>query len=221
MKPTIVISAYKAHQYILPMWKSFAKQDVNMVIGVDGCRDTLRAATRIAKNNFSLLWFPENSGPYIVYNTIMFEYLKDNPYCVFFGADDIALPCLAEQHKKHMTQYDIVTQKPTNHPSPAKGAFGVWREKFVDIGGFLPWRCNADEEFTNRARRNKFSFINLPVPTFTWRRHKNQLTKSKATKMGSDLRNAYKKKMNTTYAKTMRIEPTTTNYTVIHERLGD
>lgn len=221
MKPTIIVSAYKAHEFIIPMYKSFIHQDVNMVIGVDGCPDTLRVINQVANKKFSLLWFPENSGPYVVYNTIMFEYLKGNPYCVFFGADDVALAGLATQHKKFMPRFDVVTQMATNHATPAGGAFGVWREKLVDIGGFLPWRCNADQEFTNRARRNKFSFVNIPTPTFTWRRHKNQLTKSKATKMGSELRQGYKMEMKTTYAQTMRIEPTTTTYTVIHERVGD
>jgi len=216
---SVVISAWNAADHIGNCLDAFGAQEnkagipLEILIGVDGCENTLEELGHLAlPPNTRLFWFPENHGPYIVFNTLV--PLASHPYVMFFGADDVPYPFLVDEHVAVRDGADIVRQV-TDDRLLAYGAFAIWNEAWERMGGYEPWRCAADYEFITRAARVGLKVGEIPKATFQRGISPNQLSADPDTGMNSKLRSDYHKLVETS-TKT-RIEPETAEYTFIAE----
>jgi glycosyltransferase involved in cell wall biosynthesis len=213
---SIIVPAYKAQEFIGETLESFAKQTntykvpIEILVGVDGCPDTLEALRGSPARVFN---FPENHGMYTVVNSLVPK--ASHPYLMIFGADDVAFPDMIDQIVEHRTGVDILRQV-TDNNLLSHGAIGIWREAFERMGGYEPWRCAADYEFNVRAERVGLTTKGLPKATFHYRLHPEQLTKAKGTAMGSDLREGYHEQVRTSTR--TKIKPVTAYFTHAEKR---
>ena len=135
----------------------------------------------------------ENKGTYITTNTIMTIAKYD--HLIRFDSDDIMYPNLVQKVMTQNKKYDMIRFKMKNYNENTKKnlkkeAYGQFMMKhwvFDYFGGFMPWRCSSDEEFTIRV----FKFIKILKlkDTLLLRKiHSNSLTQSKETNFLSKVR---------------------------------
>lgn len=213
---SILVPAWRAAPFIQGLVTAFAKQEnlkgipIEVIIGVDGCADTLREVKAVRMpESFRALWFPRNSGCYVTMNSMVPR--ARHQYLMFFGADDLPLPCMTDEFAVNRQRADIVRQR-CHQDKVAVGAFGIWREAWHRMGGFQPWRCQADSEFLRRARRMQLTLADVPVVTFIRGRHANQLTRLPDTGIGSPLRENYRALEKGELSHLAHIEPVTAEY---------
>ncbi|MFA5759756.1 MAG: glycosyltransferase family A protein [Clostridia bacterium] len=202
---SIIIPAYQSQNYIIECIESIINQNipsqVEILIGIDNCDLTKDVITEWNKdkNLVSMFWFNNNVGPYLIKNTL--GNIAQYEYLIFFDSDDIMESKLIEStkecsHRATTTRYKYSSLNETGkdvHVFPcAEGSFGIWKEDFISIGGFLPWRCAADTEFRSRVRRN-FSSPEIVIndTMFKYRAHNNSLTMKEETGFNSEIREKY------------------------------
>lgn len=202
---TLIIPAYKAGRFLDRCLDSVAGQTAKpdmVLIGVDGCRDTLRAAAALADArrlpHMQLYWFPRNNGPYRVRNTLAM--LAGDGLLHFFDADDEMFPDHLETMEAmagpgaFVTPFYVV-HDPDGPTLPARRAHGVVcidKHDLVVHGGWEPWRCAADTEALQRWQWGGLTMRTPPRATLTVHRHCDELTRDSATRLGSVLREKYK-----------------------------
>ena len=209
MRFSVVVPAFEVQAFIGECLDSILAQftaldDYEILIGVDACPKTMDKLKEIRGRYIlpalRLFWFPKNSGPYVVRNTLAYQ--ARGEFLIFFDADDVMLPGLAawcERNINHPGVVHFTYWRTWNNCGPkrklitkgAAGVFGVRRESFLRVGGFKPWRCAADAEFHPRAER----VIGRPVisvdPLFEYRKHPGCLTSQPKTAGNSLLRSRY------------------------------
>jgi glycosyltransferase involved in cell wall biosynthesis len=204
---TIIVPAWRAAPFLPKLFSSLSEQDnlsgidIEVLVGVDGCQQT-RSHLALAgwPDNARVFFFPENNGPYVVWNSLV--PLASHDYFMFFGVDDAPLPFLVDRHVCIRDGFDIVAQR-METGKVAVGAFAIWRTAWMRMGGFMPWRCQADSEFRMRAGRMALTTGVIGEPTFIRGCHPLQLTRSGDTRIGSPLRESYRKLQKTLPAKTI------------------
>jgi hypothetical protein len=177
---------------------------VELLLGIDGCELTKAAYLSMSPPAWvKAFWFPENKGPFVLFNTLIKE--ANHPYLFFFGADDLAEPSLAADLLNKRRSLDItrlLMRRPDgcteqrsdllSGVSPAGyescGVMGIWTDVVECLGGFLPWRCQADKEFLNRARRQGFKDGLTSNVGMIRGEHDKQLTKAPQTNSQSPVR---------------------------------
>ena len=125
-----------------------------------------------------------NQGTYITTNTIMS--LSKYDHLIRFDSDDIMFPDFVQ--KVMINNYDFVQFKMKNYNiitnnsflQEAYGQFMMKHWVFDYFGGFLPWKCSADEEFKRRVRKF-IKVLTLNEPLLIRNIHPNSLTQSNAT----------------------------------------
>ncbi len=198
---SIIITAYKTEKYIKSTLDSISEQtwfknhnNWEILVGVDGCNETLKYVHSIMKNykNLRVFMMEENRGTYITTNTMMTIAQYDN--LLRFDADDIMLPDLVEliMKESESKNYDMILFKGINFGKKkfkkkkflAEGQVFMKHWVFDYFGGFMPWRCAADSEFITRV--GKFIKIKkLNKILFKRRIHESNLTIQKKTKYKS------------------------------------
>ncbi len=172
----IVISAYKAQRFIEACLDAACKQG-NVLLGIDGCPDTLKKVKKIRKKYSTLrvFNFPKNKGCYLTKNALI-DHVPDGETFITFDADDIMREGMAETITKYMPCYSRHT-----------GVMCITKELWNEMGGYRPWRVHADTDFIRRMRLK----YNVPkIKKLFYRRyHRNQLTKGRKTGLRSKLRN--------------------------------
>lgn len=204
-KLTVIISAWKAAAFLDECLKSFDGVECvdEILLGVDGCEETrLFVENNASRYGTTKFYNAEmNGGNYLMYNALV--PLARNEHVLIFGADDVALPAIAGQFRKLKNEVDIIfhcfhvlshkikiiTAPKKLHPSG--GVICFRKCLFDEIGGFSPWRCAADTEFTARAARNNKRRGFIQEAMFLRRSHINQITTSKDYGRGSDARAEY------------------------------
>ena len=132
----------------------------------------------------------ENKGTYIATNTIMT--ISKFDHLIRFDSDDIMYSNLVEKVMKQDIKYDMIRFKMKNfniktNKTQLRDAFGQFMIKhwvFDYFGGFLPWKCAADDEFITRVQK----FINilfLEDELLLRKIHPNSLTQSIKTNFNS------------------------------------
>lgn len=196
-------------------------QPYEVLIGVDGCRRTLDVLRQTKlPHNSKVFWFRQNVGTYVVSNTLITK--KTYNKVIRFDSDDIMkppilsylddrlsplgcvykIPCYNFYVKDQVVYFKGADNRDFAHNSqgvPAvEHAAGVviYDDKVLGtLGGYKPWRCAADTDFTNRAHRAGIAIKKLDPklgPAFYRRRHSGSLTGSPATGGNSELRRGYK-----------------------------
>ena len=174
-----------------------------VLIGIDGCRETLNhlKSSRITPYT-SVYYFEKNEGPYTIKNTLANIAKSDN--LIFFDSDDLMGENMVEYVMKSLERYECVKPKMfnfdtnTNQPvlnlnTHGEGVFAIKKDLFLLMNGFEPWMCAADSDFMGRLYKRKPSMIGSPSPLFSRRIHDNSLTTRKETNMRSVMRHQYAK----------------------------
>ena len=202
---SIIISAYKAQEFIEECLDSIEKQtyfkdfnDYEILLGFDGCKDTLNKVMSIKDKykNLRLFWFEENNGPYLVFNTLISKSKYD--ILVTFGADDIMYDFFIEKNINMLTNNRIIRTKCSNFKHPYKnkithiynvdGVVFFNKHEFNYINGFQNWRCGSDSDLISRLNMNNVIRIHNDVSTFLRRVHDKSLTNIEGFKYGSEYR---------------------------------
>ena len=202
---SIIITAYKTEKYIKSTLDSISEQtwfknhnNWEILVGVDGCNETLKYVHSIMKNykNLRVFMMEENRGTYITTNTIMSIAKYD--FLLRFDADDVMFSYLVEFliNESEFYDYDRILFKAKNFGKDsetilwAEGQIFMKHWVFDYFGGFMPWRCSADSEFIIRVDQ----FINvkkIDIILFKRRIHDSNLTVQKKTKYKSKFRNLH------------------------------
>ena len=226
---SIIITAYKVKNYIKETLDSISNQtyfinntNYEILIGVDGCEETLNYLYTIMENysNLKIFMMEKNYGTYITTNTIMSIAKYDN--LIRFDSDDIMLPNLIEFVMKESENENIDSIKflmeDFGLSTSIRYTFGQFLIKhwiFDYFGGFMPWVCAADQEFFDRL---KFIMTLKKIPIILMKRrvHDNNLTVNKNTTFGSDVR-----KWNIKYIENISKKIKNVNDAVIIKIIGD
>lgn len=219
---SIIIPAYKAQNYIEECLDSIEGQtyfkDFNnyeILVGIDGCNETLTKLEEIRHKyrNLSIFMMNSNVGTYITINTLITLVNYDN--ILIFGADDIMLPHMiskvmdidADLVRFHLHLYYGKEKSLGELKSPAKGVYKIRKKVYETLGGHQPWKCAADTEFLTRFNQyGKFKEIILPDKLFYYRQHSEALTK-KIPFGKNSLRDQYHKEFKNKQYKEFKIEP--------------
>ena len=177
----VVVTAYKAGRFIEECLDSLKDEGVNILLGIDGCKETLAKVRKIKKRypNLRAFYFPINKGTYITKNSLIRMIPKDGIY-ITFDSDDVMCPG---------------TVKRLVHYAPSKlhrgAVYCIPKELHDKLGGFRPWRIAADTDFIGRLSfLTKVKKLHIP---FYRRQHPGQLTKGKNTSIRSRLRQELRK----------------------------
>ena len=199
---SVCITAYKAKEFIKETLDSVAAQtwfkthdNWEVIVGVDGCRETLEYLTGIADNyrNLNIYMMDSNKGTYVTTNTIMSLARYDG--LIRFDSDDLMLPRMVEKIMAIRKRYDVIKFKMRNFGSRddayvACGQIYMRHTTFDEFGGYKPWVCGADSDFFKRVSK----FVRVKVMDdilFNRRVHDGSLTTSKSTGGGSSTRRKY------------------------------
>ncbi len=202
---TVCITAYKAKDYIKECLDSVAKQtwfenndNFEIIVGIDGCQDTLEYIKTIMNNykNLKVWMMDSNKGTYITSNTIMSNATYENVFR--FDSDDIMCSNLVETVMNNKGNCKLVRYylkdfgDDKNEVAVAHGTIYINKSTFIKYGGFRPWPCGADTEIYHRLMKIE-SVKNIKKILMLRRVHDSSLTRSKDTGYKSELRNKYKK----------------------------
>lgn len=207
---SVIIPAFKAQNFIgdclQSIINSIKNYQVEILVGVDSCTDTLNWFKDKQFKNLRVFWFNNNVGPYVIKNTLSDFANSEN--ILFFDADDIMSVSMIEDFLKNIKFSPLIKFKycdfnhntGINKPLPntwfGEGVFGIKKSIFNKLNGFEGWRCAADTEFQLRARNNKIPSKNVSNLSFYRRLHDNNLTTNKNTRYGSNIRQNYIKIIN-------------------------
>lgn len=204
LKTTIIIPAYKTADTLPRLFKSIAnqtKQPSSILIGVDGCRNTLAAVYDSCpaklRKKLKVYWFPENVGTYRVMNTLAME--AGDSVLLFFGADDEMYPNIIQEMKNDVLHglavRPFADRDCGKKPIHTHGIFGITRRDFLNHGGFEPWVCAADSEFIQRSQQFGQKWKEQSDATLLVHTMPNSLTQSKTTGLQSKKRLKYRKEI--------------------------
>lgn len=198
---SIILTAYHTEKFIKPCLDSIKAQtyfkthkNYEILLGIDGCEETLNKVKEIHKNypNLEVYYFENNVGTYIVSNTLCSIAKYDT--LIRFDSDDIMLKDMVERMVKcadeNNSDFLLAKTKDLNGTSSytAQGHILIRKDVFEKYGGFRPFRCACDYEL--RIRLSKFvkvKFANIIVSQC--RTRQDSLTKKKDTSMASSYRN--------------------------------
>lgn len=196
-KVSIIVSAYAAADYLKDCLSSINNQtyfedfnDYEILVGIDGCSSTLAEVSKFKETirNLKVLWFPTNSGPYLVFNTLIS--LSKFQVISIFGADDIMEENFIEHNISLLKNKSCVFARGANFNHPNKeeitreynpdGVITFNRPDFLSVNGFEKWRCGADSDLKVRFKIAGLDLINSKSTTFLRRVHENSLTSSRS-----------------------------------------
>ena len=179
--------------------KSIGDYNVEILIGIDGCLETLEyMKTKTYPKNVVLYYFSKNEGPYSIKNTL--AKLSNSDKLLFFDSDDIMNLNMVDQTIKELDRYVCIKPKYVEFGGKSlggikfgEGVFGIKKNLFLNMNGFEPWMMAADSDFMGRLYKAKTKILHTPQVLFKRRVHPESLTNKKETGMSSPLRNYYAK----------------------------
>jgi len=205
---SVIIPAYKSDLYIEECLDSIYKQEpYEILVGVDGCRDTLNKLLNISNkyHNLRIFYSEQNVGCYVTRNSLV-NYSLCNKI-LFFDSDDkmdknlVNIVC-EQLNDNDMIRYQLYEMTPNKTIACdyyAMGTFGINKDIFIKTGGFHNWKCSADSEYYKRTEKF-FKVKYLKIPLMYYRRHSGSLTKHSETNASSKIRNEFKNKIKNKYS---------------------
>lgn len=216
---SILIPAYSAHEYIGECLASIQSQqsppgvDIEILVGVDGCRKTQRAVNKYLSGlsgprtqNTHILFFPRRYGAYVIRNSLLWA--SRGEHVQFVDADDALapdmLPALWQSFLECQTgscAYIVqpmgiycnaaLVPKSGDEQIQIRGAIGLSKGALKPLGGFAPWVCAADADFLRRAEVAGIRVKLQRRPSYYYRIHGDQLSRSIGTGLKSQMRAYY------------------------------
>ena len=202
---SIIIPTYKNTKFIKQCLDSISNsvknRDVEILIGIDACLDTLEfVKTNSFDEKFSFYFFEKNSGPYIVKNSLI--NLTSSEDILFFDSDDIMCENMIDLTIQELKNNLVVKPSYVEFKDGDKidlnsklirseGVFAINKTVLLDFNGFEPWVCAADTDLSLRLAYKGIRFKFIDEILFYRRVHESGLTSRKDTGGGSDLRKRY------------------------------
>ena len=216
---SILVAAYKAEHWLEECCSSVLNQtlpeevSLELLIGVDGCRDTLDKAKSLSSPHVRVIYSESNVGTYTMFNTLM-QFARGSRICRF-DADDVMRDGYVQELWSELERgVDIATSwcvfvdehlKPTccvpvlpdycdpngEFRAASEGQFMMKRQVYDRLGGFMPWQCSADTEFHLRAQGLGMKSSTVEEFLFYRRIHSESLTTHPDTHMLSTRRQHY------------------------------
>lgn len=207
---SIIVTAYNSHNHIEECLDSIQNQeyfksnkDYEILIGVDGCENTLKKLKEIKSkySNIRILYMPENKGTYITTNTLILEATYNK--ILRFDSDDIMKEDMIFKINKvlemgyQVCRFGYINFKQIGSIRKNLGidymGHGVscfkW-EVYEKVGGYKPWKCAADTDMMYRTN-GTFKVGNIKDVLFSRRLHEESLTSRRDTGYTSDYRKKY------------------------------
>ena len=219
---SIIITAYQSQNYIEECLDSIESQtyftnndNFEVLIGVDGCKDTLNKLQKIhyKYRNLNIYMMKSNMGTYVTTNTLLDLAKHEN--IIRFDSDDIMKPEMIDKIMKFSIESDMIKFGYNNFyvsgenlsektwimkemgemdesgvRSLAYGIVFLKKQIFDVYGGYQPWACAADSEFLARINGD-IKIKEIEEGLFYRRLHDNNLTQRKDVGMGSKKREEY------------------------------
>lgn len=190
---SVIISAYKASAFIEECLDSILEQQTNfdyeVLVGVDGCPDTLNKIKDILYKykdfNFRFYYSEINVGKYLMVNSMAKESIYDN--LAFFDVDDIMMNNFIEDNFKHLSDNSpYVLSKGLNFdsnntsysPVNYHGVLFITKSLFFDINGYDSYRCGMDDDLRVRLSKLKIEPYNTNEVSYKRRIHPDSLTRT-------------------------------------------
>jgi glycosyltransferase involved in cell wall biosynthesis len=209
---SLIMPAHNAQNFIIDSIESIRSQtlfnknssspEYELLIGVDGCRNTLEKIKELINKNMAVslmplrvFWFEKNCGHFIVRNTLVDASVYD--YIMFFDADDIMMPMYAEVMFSKKDKYDIIRSRQRRFGNfqgtqKSHSQIGLYKSTFNKLGGYFGWYCAADSDFLNRASIAGYSIgVTGSEPIMYRRGWEGALTQRADTGRSSKLRAQY------------------------------
>ena len=196
---TVIIPAFKATQYIDHCINSINSNiEYEILIGVDACIETFKAAKEYECDNIHVFYFTKNVGPYIIKNTLVDLAKYDK--ILFFDSDDVMAENTIDKVNDILSQCDYANLKYINFSGTNINTNGhvmndavicIKKVLFNSLNGFYNWRCGADTEFTKRLESNNIKTKSFESVCYYRRLCPTSLTHAKETGHGSPIRQSY------------------------------
>ena len=204
---TVIIPTYKSINYIDEcidsVIESTKNQNVEILVGIDGCKETLEyIKSNIYPDNIKFYYFEKNVGPYVIKNSL--SEIANGENLLFFDSDDIMNENMIQNAIDSINHCDFVrhsyvnfknlfSENKTNKTEFEGGIFTIKKHIFDRMNGFEPWKCEADSEFALRMLKNGYKIKVSNNVDFFRRIHNEGLTSKPETGYNSKLRSDYKK----------------------------
>lgn len=221
---SILVTAFNVSNFLEECLDSIANQtyfkkkdNYEVLIGIDGCNDTLEKTLKIKdkySKHFMFYFMKENKGTYVTTNTLLSNSIYNK--IVRFDSDDIMFPKMIEKIDSNILDFDCLKFKAAEFvdninkfkisSTPLDGVCCYKRGVFDIFGGYKSWRTSADSDFLFRTRQ----FIkekSIPHCLYYRRIHSNSLTQNPDTGYNSKQREEYRKKLKYHYDKIEYVEP--------------
>ena len=204
---SIILTAYQTQDYIEETLDSIENQtyfknndNYEILLGIDGCKDTIEKVKSIRSKyrNLRVFMMNKNVGTYITSNTMLSLCKYD--YILRFDTDDIMklnMITILMKHKDHNMvrfQFDDFKTNINQAKKKFRCAHGVclYKKDLLKIlGGYRSWICAADTDFVHRMEVIG-NIFELKEQLFYRRVHGQSLTTKEGTDMKSKLRLEYK-----------------------------
>lgn len=203
---SVCLTAWKTSEFIEQCLDSIERQtyfkgfnDYEILLGIDGCQETLDKVKSIMGKyrNLRVFMMDENCGTYITSNTMMS--MAKYGWLLRFDTDDLMMPDMVETMfaKKGSASLVRVTMQnffdvDSHHKKTGK-SYGIHLVKsslFRKVNGYKAWPCGGDDDFLRRCRR--FGKETTLSEILMMRRvQQNSLTVSKKTTFGNPIREKY------------------------------
>ena len=190
---SIIITAYQTQEFIEECLDSIENQtyfinndDFEVLVGIDGCMDTLNKVLEIRHKyrNLRVFVMENNVGTYVTSNTLLS--IVKNKNILRFDSDDVMRPEMINEIMTYSNDYNVVrfhfiqfeikegVRFENNIKYFAQGVIFFTREVLDKLGGYMPWKCAGDSDFLKRAE--ELGEVKLiPIPLFYRRLHGNNL----------------------------------------------
>jgi glycosyltransferase involved in cell wall biosynthesis len=204
---SIIIPTYKNTNYIDEcidsVIESTRNQDVEILVGIDGCKETLEyVKSKTYPENIKFYYFEKNVGPYIIKNSL--SEIANGKNLLFFDSDDIMDQEMVKNSITSIAHCDFIRHSYINFKDSTDlnknkrrefegGIFTIKKQIFDKMNGFEPWKCEADSEFALRMMKNGYKIKVSNNTDFFRRIHNNGLTSRSETGYNSKLRADYRK----------------------------
>jgi hypothetical protein len=226
---SIIVTAYQTSQYIEECLDSIMLQDYflnnydyEILLGIDGCDETLNMIKKIQGkyHNLRVFYMEKNMGTYVTSNTL----IKHTKYgrIIRFDSDDIMLPDMVSRVDNRLTSNDVVRlgfYDFTNNNTKTKpgtfvahGAICYKKKVIFELGGYRNWPCSADTDLIYRFKPEYKVFDNNEY-YFYRRVHNNSLTKNNTTGIQTNFRKEINAKLKKGFE---YVEPVTNDFIEIY-----
>ncbi len=197
---SVIIPSYNTVTFIDECLESIKSNiPYEILIGVDGCRDTYNFVIPYESDIIKIFYFTDNVGPFVIKNTLSEAAKYSN--LLFFDSDDIMNEGTISQFFDTIQKSDFVKLNYVNFNRDKKNikqghifndaVIGIKKDVFEKLNGFYPWKCGADTEFTKRLEHLGYKSGILEGISYYRRLHGENLTMRDETKHGSAIRNKY------------------------------